>query len=321
MRIRAAATLTALLLCTALAGCGASGKEAGGTEASTVKVGVIPVADFAPLYVAQDQGIFDKHGVSVDLTTMQNAADIAPAVMNGQLQVGTTANVPFLTARSKGLPIVALTGSTETSGDPAKDYCGVFVSKGSGIEHARDLAGKTVATNALKAVLELVVSKAVKDDGGDPAAVQFVAMPFPNMVPALDKANVDAITVCEPFFSAAQNAGARLLFYPYTDALPRATSLSFLFTSKAWLDKSAGTAEKFAAAMDEANQYATEHPEAVRKAMVEHFGMDSKAAQNMRLPIYQSEVKPESLEVAAELMVEFGFIDKTPDPQGSVYGQ
>jgi NitT/TauT family transport system substrate-binding protein len=276
-------------------------------------VGVIPIVAFAPVYIAKEQGYFAEAGIKVDLRSMQNAAAIAPAVMNGQLQIGTAANVPYLTARSKGLPILALGGgAASTTGDAATDYSGVFVASDSAIKRPRDLMGKTVTTNNLKNVLQLAVVKAVKDDGGDPSKVRFVAMPFPNMVPALKKGRVDAIAVPEPFYSVAAKAGVRLLDNPFTTAYPKDTSLALYFFSKKWSESHPDVAQKFDEALTRAGSYAANHPEAVRQVMVEELGMDAAQVIHMRIPGFGAPVKPDSLEQVAQLMVDSGFIQKAP---------
>lgn len=326
-RFRATCGLVAAALAlSALAACGVGGSSASNDtgsssdgSGSTIKVGEIPVADLATVYLAQDQGFFSDRGLDVEIEAMENASAIVPAVMNGQLQVGTTANVPYLTAKAKGLPILAFANGADTSGDANTDYSGLFVSANGPIKRPRDLEGRTVTTNNLKNVLQLAVAKAVEDDGGDPSKVRFVAMPFPNMVPALAKGSVDAISVVEPFFSAATKAGGRLLFSPYTEAYPKGTTLALYFASEKWLKSNPDQARKFAEAVQEAGAYAVAHPDAIRKVMVDHLGMDAQLAAKVRLPVYGVQLNGDSLEQVAQMMVDGGFVDQAPAEGGLVW--
>lgn len=298
----------------ALTACGvgnaAAGDGSGGS--STIKVGVIPVSDLIAVYVAQDQGYFRAAGLTVETESMQNASAIVPAVMNGQLQIGTTANVPFLVAKSKNLPIQAIADGANTTGQAATDYSGLFVAKNSSITRPRDLEGKTVATNNLQNVLQLAVDEAVRKDGGDPSKIRFVSIPFPNMASALTKGQVSAISVVEPFYTVASQSGARLLDNIYTTAYPKDTSLAFYFASSKWLKSHAAEAKKFEVAIDKAGKYAQAHPEAVRRAMADHLQMAKKVANQVRLPAYGGTLSVPSLDAVAQQMVRQGFISKAP---------
>jgi NitT/TauT family transport system substrate-binding protein len=279
-----------------------------------IRVGSIPVSDLITVYIAQDQGFFDDEGLQVEIQKMDNAAAVVPAVMNGQLQVGTTANVPFLTAKAKGVPITAISNGANTSGESYTDYSGVFVPANSDIRRPRDLEGHTVTTNNLQNVLQLAVAESVAADGGDPSKVEFVAVPFPNMASALTSGEVDAISVVEPFYSSA--SGARLLDHPYTSAFSADTTLAFYFASEKWLAEEPEQARDFVEALDRAGGYAADHPEAVRDALVDHLGMTNEQARSVRLPVYGSPLDTASLKQTADLMVEHGFVDTVPDEDG-----
>lgn len=306
--------LTALIATAALAlaGCGVGASSTPSTEGNTIKVGAIPVIDFAPLYVAKQQGFFKEQGITVKVQFLQNAAAIVPAVMNGQIQVGTTANVPFLTATAKGLPLRAVAPSANTNTSPATDYSGLFVAKNSSIQSPSDLEGKKVAVNALNAVLELATSISVRKDGGDPSKVQYVSMPFSSMANALKQGTVDAVSVVEPFYQIMKDSGARLIDNIYTSAFPEKSTLAFFFASQQFLSNNPELAAKFVTALRKAGEYAAEHPEAVRDALRQNLKIDPKLIKNLRLPVFGAPLKAATLHKTAQLMADLGFITHTP---------
>jgi NitT/TauT family transport system substrate-binding protein len=66
-----------------LAGCGSSGGGGGGgsSEAGkpvTLKVGVLPVTDVAPLYIGRQQGFFAQQKLTVKPQVMQGGAEARP---------------------------------------------------------------------------------------------------------------------------------------------------------------------------------------------------------------------------------------------------
>src|SRR5207244_7352559 len=85
----------------------------------------------------------------------------------------------------------------------------------SSIRTPADLAGKTIAVNALKGVGEVIIKAALKKVGVDPNSIHLLALPFPSMRSALNNGQVDAIWTPEPFLSQALNLdGARVVMAP-----------------------------------------------------------------------------------------------------------
>jgi ABC-type nitrate/sulfonate/bicarbonate transport system substrate-binding protein len=72
--MRGSALLGALACALALAACGGDDDAGGGGSADkpvTLKVGVIPIADVAPLYVGIEQGFFKAEGLEIDPKTVK----------------------------------------------------------------------------------------------------------------------------------------------------------------------------------------------------------------------------------------------------------
>lgn len=290
----------------------ATGAGTGTGTGTVVRVGVIPTIEFAPLYVAQDLGYFKEVGITVETETLQNAAAVVPAVLNGQLQVGTTASVPFLNATAKGLPLLAIANGADSSSNPAQDYSGLFTTQKASITRPRDLEGKTVAVNALQSLIHLATSESVKKDGGDPAKVRYVAMPFPNMASALQQGTVDAASVVEPFYQSVAATGARLVDNLYKSAFPANTTLAFFFSSQKFVQSDPAVAKKFVEAVNKAATYAASHPDQVRASVRTHVKLDAAVAEKIRLPQYGAPVSAASLGDTAGMMVALGFIPQAP---------
>lgn len=130
-----------------LAGCGVGrGSAIEIKPGDPLRVGVIPTATFAPLFIAIERGYTKDAGLELELQTVQNAAAIAPSVLNGQLQIGTAAASPFIAAVSKGLPLKAIANAARNSA-PDVDETGLMVPDDSPIQRPRDLEGRTCAVN------------------------------------------------------------------------------------------------------------------------------------------------------------------------------
>src|SRR4051795_6333252 len=87
--------LVVALACAALAaaGCGgddggSSGGGGGSQQATTVTVGVIPIADVAPLFLGIKKGFFRDQRLNVKTQFAQGGAVIVPSVLSGDFQFG-----------------------------------------------------------------------------------------------------------------------------------------------------------------------------------------------------------------------------------------
>src|SRR4051812_48113039 len=226
------AILTAAVL-VVTAACSSSDNDAAPSAGKTDKVntGVIAIVDVAPIYLGKEKGFFSKRNIDLTLTTAQGGAAILPAVLSGQYQFGFSNTISLLLAKSQNAPVKVVSNGNNSTGVDGKDFAGLFVKADSPIRSPKDLAGKTVAANTLKNIVETSVRASVRKDGGDAAAVKFTELPFPEQVPALLAGRVDAIFVVEPFQQTAVAAKARKIASSYVDAAPNLT-VAMYFTSQ-----------------------------------------------------------------------------------------
>ena len=284
----------------------------------TVKVGVIPTASFAPLYIALEKGYFDEYGINVQTQVVQNAAAIAPSVLNGQLQFGTAAASPFLGAAAKGLPLKAVANSSSNSTD-GSDESALMTSADSSIERPRDLEGKTVAVNGLAALPHVAAMEVIAKDGGDPSKITFVAMPFPDMVGALGQGRIDAAALAEPFYSQARAAGDREVSTLYATAFDPGATTTLFFTAEPFIETNPELVANFRTAIERASQDARRDPQLVRDMLVKYGNMKPKAAQTMGLPNYGGALTPDGLTQISEVMTRFDFIHEPINGSEVIY--
>lgn len=287
---------------------GGSGAASGAPEVTTVNVGVVPVADAAAAYIALDEGYFEEEGLEVKMEAMQNAAAIVPGVLNGQVQFGQGAISPIISAAEQGLPLVIAANAANVPEDVEQDPTALLVKAGSGIETPKDLEGKVVAVNALQAAIELVVSQTIANDGGDPSQVTYVAMPFADMAGALERGDIDAAGVIEPFRATGLDAGLVSIASPFAEALTPGQSHAVYFTSKQFVQEAPNTVAAFERAMQRAAEAASADPSLVRAVLVKYGNLPAEVAEKINLPGYGTEVTLESVEKYIEVMEAQGFI-------------
>jgi NitT/TauT family transport system substrate-binding protein len=319
---RAGLPAAVALLAASLVACGgddggsaAASPGAAGAELTKVSVGVIPILDVAPLYLGIEKGIFTKHGLDVTPTPAQGGAAIVPAVLAGSNDFGFSNVVSLLTARDKGVPVVAVAGGSSSTGDPAKDFNSVLVAKGSTLTSAKDLAGKTVAINTLNNIGDTTVRTAVEKAGGDPNAVKFVELPLPDMPAQLAAGRIDAAWTSEPFVTAIQAQGGRILFDALTETYADLQVATY-FTSEQTKAKDPELVKSFVAAMDESLAYATAHPDEARAVVSTYTKITPDVAAKVVLPGWPAELDEASLTAVGQAAKKYGTLKNDPDVKG-----
>lgn len=143
-RLLAAAAVFALIA-VGLAACGDGGGEGGANSESAesgptpVRIG-LPRADYYPMYVAQEQGLFEEAGLAPEFFLFDSGAPLLAALKSGSLDVITT-GLGSMFAVGQGVDLTFLMWHIN---DSAAE--GLIMSKDSGITSYKDLGkAKTLA--------------------------------------------------------------------------------------------------------------------------------------------------------------------------------
>jgi NitT/TauT family transport system substrate-binding protein len=296
--------LAALLLATTLlaTACGSDDRGAPSTpgKPDKVTVGVIPILDVAPIYLGLERGFFRQHNIDLQLRQAEGGAAIVPAVVTGEYQFGFSNTVSLLLAQSETLPVKAVANGVNSTGEDGEDFAGLFVRADSPIRSPKDLEGKKVATNTLQNVVDTSVRASVREDGGDESKVDFTVLPFPDQPAALQKGQVDAIFVVEPFQQAALAQGARRIASSYVDVADN-LCVALYFTSEDLLSQNPDLVGRFTDAMKESLSYADKNPGEAREIIGSYTKIDPTVIAKVTLPKWPAEIDRPSVEKLARL--------------------
>ncbi|MFB6932547.1 ABC transporter substrate-binding protein [Streptomyces chartreusis] len=287
-----------------------AGASSGGI--TTVRLGLIPIVDVAPLYLGQKKGFFEKQGLKLEFTTAQGGAAIVPGVASGQFQFGFSNVTSLMVAQSNGVPVKAVANGIASTGVRGKDFNGLMVRKDSPVKSAKELEGKKVAINTLKNINETAVRQAVRQAGGDPDKVELVEMAFDQMPAALDQGQIDAACVVEPATATIRSQGGREIASPLIDVAPELT-VAMYFTSTQYAQQHPDVVEKFQDATAESLAYAEAHPDEARQIVTTYTKIPASVLEQVVLPKWPAEANRPSIEALMKLGEEDGLFKKTPD--------
>jgi hypothetical protein len=208
-------------------------------------------------------------------------------------------------ARTQGIQLTAVAASDVEGTSEADNWQNILVKGSSSIRAPADLAGKTIAVNALKGVGEVMIKAALKKRGVNPNSVHLLALPFPAMRSALNNGQVDAIWTPEPFMTQALNDGARIVMAP-GPVLGRFWPIGCYVAPTDWTRTNSALAAKFRKAINQSLAYAQAHPDEVRELL-------PAATRNVRLPIWSPVIDRAKLSQLARYAKEFGVISTLPN--------
>lgn len=183
------------------------------TEDETFKYVGLKVYD--PVYVAYEKGFFE--GIDVEIVdTVAGGATAVQMVSSGDVQGALLSTMALINARASGLPVVGVADIQSAFADaPLEQF---FVRKDSGINSISDLKGKKIAINLVKSSFHYTWIMALENAGLTEDDVQFVNLSFDQQQAALERGDVDAIGLMQPYTKSARESDLLKTLYTDVDA-------------------------------------------------------------------------------------------------------
>jgi NitT/TauT family transport system substrate-binding protein len=303
-----------------LAACGSGGGadtqgDASGT--TTLTVGSTPSILNASLFYASQDGIFKNNGLQVTPKIIPSGEQAIPLLLNGQLQFTASDPVGVISALSHNLSVTFVCPAAYPSPDPARDFTGLLVKPS--ITMAADLNGKTVAVNAIGAILQLGAEAAIDAAGGDSSSIKFVAMSFKQMAAAVKGGQVAGAVLPEPTLTMGEEQGLKsLLSVTSAPGLHDVPTVVYI-TSKAYASSHPDVVDKFAASLMSANTNLSKDPAQVRTVAVKSTGTSADLLAKIEIPDFRTEpLSVDQLDKLQTVMIKYKVLTKQVDLSDSI---
>ena len=283
---RALRTATSLgILCLLAAGCSSTETPSGGGatlpagQVKTLNVAYNPAAQFAPMFVAMDAGIFEKHGVKLNITPITDVASIVSGVASGQYDLGFATVVNVIVADANGIPIkvVSTVDGQQTSKETDTQGNALLAGPKTDIKTVADLKGKSVAVVGLQGLNALGLQQLLDSAGVDVKSVKLVQLPFGQMADALANGSVQAGVVQSPFIADALSKGSTVIAKPNIQLFADA-AVGVFVTSQKFIDSDAAAVKAFHDGEKEGQAYAAAHVDEARQTLVKYLKLTPEAA-------------------------------------------
>jgi NitT/TauT family transport system substrate-binding protein len=298
------------------------------TAQTSLTIGYSRLRISLPLFVAQEKGIFSKHGIKADLVMYDTAQPMMQALVEGKIEIAGYTAMPITysgMARS-GAKLLFATTMVEDQGHRISYLLRAAAKSGSQpvIRGISNLKGKKVGilpTTAYAAWLKVIL----RANGVDPDRDVVIQPIAPEQeAAALRSGGVDALFTGDPVATAAIRAGIAELI-TNTVECPKYIEDPFAFgsfnISKNWADTHPDERRRLVAAIDEAAEYVNQHPDEAKQTMVpylqEQFRADVERYPNARYLLTDQSTEA-MYQHLAELYLKMGIINQPVSLAGLV---
>lgn len=284
----------------------AKSSTASGPELTHITVGVLPIIDSAPFYIALKKGYFKSEGLTVTPKLIEQSTQAVPDMLAGTVDIIGAGNyVSFFQGAANGtLKIKVIAPAVQC----APKTVAILALPKSGITKPADLAHKKIAVNLTNSILTLTANAVLKADNVNPATVTYVEIHFPDMPTALANHSVDAISEVEPFVTGAEEAQGAV---PVLDQCTGPTAnlpFSGYYATQSWVKKYPKTALAFQTAMEKAAAAADSNRKLVQQILPVYTKITEKTAAVLSLPDFPTTLDATQLQRVADLMYSGGLL-------------
>jgi len=273
-----------LLLTATLLICGCSQSEENMKSQETVekiklRFGVLPIEDTLPIFVADEEGIFDEKGLKVEIVNFQSALERDSALTAGEIDGVITDPLAVILLRNSGydLKIVSIgLGMT-----PEEGVFAILASPESGIDEISDLEGRKIAISS-NTIIEYVTDVILNEYGITAEKENVKSIPL--RMQMLTESKIDAATLPEPLASLAVHNGAKLIIAD--SELNRSVTQTVIVFDNGFIKSNPEAVEKFLDAYGEAVKRINENPDKYRDIFIEKARIPAPLTESYRMPHY-----------------------------------
>jgi len=181
------------------------------TEAAPAKLRMVllPILDTLPMYVAQKEGLFAKHGLNVELVPVGSAAERDQVISAGQAD-GMINDLLSTALYNKDQTRVQVVRFAQVA-TPKQAMFRLLSAGNSGLATPQDLKGVEIGISQ-GTIIEYLTNRLLQTAGLAPNEIKTLAVPkIPDRMALLASGKLKAAMLPEPLSSLAVQQGAKLI--------------------------------------------------------------------------------------------------------------
>ncbi len=181
--------------------CGKNEESNGDGKSGKLTIGYVNVMDDAPAMLAEDAGLYEKHGLDVELKLFGSGTDLIKGIVNGELDAGVLGATNAVSWAAKGADLKIVGGAQ-------MGYHSILARKDSGINSVSDLKGKNFASQKQGSTADIVLNGVTFKEAGLKRSDVNMNYVTPTVaIQSLQSGKVDAAFLFEPYDRIARLQG------------------------------------------------------------------------------------------------------------------
>jgi NitT/TauT family transport system substrate-binding protein len=260
-------------------------------ESTVLKIGLIPVVDTVPVYVASQKGYFKAQGITVELVPVKGAQERDALMQAGEID-GMLADLVAVGLFNRD-KVQLKTVATARRASPGSPMFRVVAAPGAGLASAADLAGVPVAIShntVIQYVTErLLAAQGLSADQIKETEVSAIPVRFEQLM----NGQIRAATLPDPMGQGALAAGAQLIVDDGAYAQYAQTVLCF---SQAAIGAKPTTVRKFLKAWGLAVTDLNGTPDQFADLLVEQGRVPDSIRGSYHMPVFSTGEVPSQAE-------------------------
>ena len=264
--------------------------EAAAENVGTLKIAVLPIIDTLPMYVAEAEGLFAKHGVTVELIPVASAPERDQLLAAGQADgtINETLAVMLFNKDAVQMQVVRY-ALRPGEGYP---HFRILASNQSSITQSTELKGVEIGVSQ-GTIIEYVTERLLKTQGLAPDEIKTIAVPkIPDRMALLGSGELSAAVLPDPLASLAMSQGAVNVL---DDSMNPEYGFSVYSFRKDVIDANPEAVKTFLAAIEEARSLINPDPSKYTSLLSDKGLVPPPLLETFRVPPFpQSEVPTEA---------------------------
>ena len=259
------------------------------------------------IYIAEDQGYFEKNGLNVTIKSYGSGKACADALIDGEADISTSAGFVFV-SNSFDYADLRVLGTVAT-----KQVKELVARKDKGITTTDDLIGKRIGVTK-KSGAEFQLGVFLTFNGISQEDVELVDLRPPEMMGAISNGDVDAVFVWDPYlYDIKKELGENVVSWHGGEDF-----YFVLITKENWIKNNPAAAERFMKSLLEAEDYIRDNPEESKEFARIRFDYDSDYMDyswpKQEFAVILSQAMLITFEEQTRWRIEHGLTDATEVP-------
>ncbi|MCL6446760.1 MAG: ABC transporter substrate-binding protein [Armatimonadetes bacterium] len=290
MRFQKARLIVAGLVVAALAvlaaGCGQKAGQPGTpgqprAEQFRIKLGMLPIIDNLPFWVAQEKGYFQAEGLDVELIPFPSAVERDSAFTARKIDGAVGDLLAVAALNDAGVPLKAV--SIAMGAKPGESRFAVLSAPDSNIRRPEQLKNVEIAMS-LNSIIEYTTDRLLQHQGLKPDEIKKVSIPkMPVRLESLLQGKVKAATLPDPLATLAAIKGAHIV----ADTLNDNVAQTVVIIQQEMLDQNLPAVKKLMKAYGRAVADIQADPAGFNRLLAEQAKVPEEvlASKEHRLPV------------------------------------